>query len=115
MIGTNYFDIFYTLSCSHYIDIIINTGLSCYQKDLTATIECGATIEGANDATLYGPTGYALATKAIKNDKVKFDITDIRWGETYTVRVGGQPNSNAMYAPGMTYFFTFPKSLSLHV
>ncbi len=74
---------------------------------------CGATIKGATDATLFDPTGSALATKAIKNEKVEFDITDVLWGKLYTVDVRDEKDSVRIVDQGMTDNFTILKSISV--
>ncbi len=101
------------MKLSQYINLKFNTGLRCYQKEFTATILCGATIEGAKDATLFSPTGSALATKAIENGKVEFDISNVLWGKTYTVGVGDKKDSVKIFDLGMTYDFTIPRSITL--
>ncbi len=70
---------------------------------------CGATIEGANDATLLSPTGSALATNPIKDGKVEFDISNVLWGKTYTVKVGDQKDSVKIFDQGKTHNFITPR------
>ncbi len=76
------------------------------------TIVCGATIEGAKDATLFAPSGSALATKAIKNGKVDFDITDVLWGKTYTVVSGDKKDAVTIFDLRMSYNFTTRRGMS---
>ncbi len=72
----------------------------CHQKGYTQTIECIVTVKGADNATLFAPTGTPIANGRVEKGHVTFKIPDTLWGQNYTVKAGEKQGSVEMIPRG---------------